>query len=97
MGAVQVQAGTAAEQAVRIAMVTLERALGSAGGTIPPAAETQLQNAIDLVRRCDDAHGALPRLEQIAIDLRVAVNAKLAGRTNLHASRVARLRRTLAR
>jgi hypothetical protein len=97
MGALQVQTGQAAERAVRSAMTTLEQALGNAGGTIPPAAETQLQYAIDLLRRCDGGQDALARLEQIAIDLRVAVNARIAGRTNLHASRLARLRRTLAR
>ncbi|TFI57585.1 hypothetical protein E2493_14565 [Sphingomonas parva] len=86
--------GNAADQAVTSAMLMLAGA--ATGGTITAAAETQLQNAIDLVRRSGAPAELLPRLEQMAVDLRTAVNAKIYGRTNLLDSRLARIRRALA-
>ena len=97
MRAMQTAHGQAADRAVTAAIRTLEQAVTPADGAITPAAETQLQNAIDLLRRSDARPDLLPRLEQMAVDLRTAVNAKIYGRANLHASRLARLRRALAR
>ena len=95
MDALHGGSGNATERAVMSAMRTL--ACAAAAGAITPAAETQLQNAIDLLRRSEPRTDLLPRLEQMAVDLRTAVNAKIYGRPNLHASRLARLRRALAR
>ena len=84
-----------ADQAVTSAMQALACALSPAEGAITAATETQLQNAIDHLLKSGEAPELRIRLEQIAADLRATINSKLNGRTNLYASRLARLRRAL--
>ncbi len=88
-------AAPAAEHATQAAMLALHKALAPRDAEVTPATETQLQNALYLLRQCPHGRDALARLEGIARDLRVMVAARRDGRPNLYASKLARLRRAV--
>jgi hypothetical protein len=95
MSAWTIATETSARLAVASAMHALGTALRPDEGAITPATETQVQNAIDLLRKTGEEPDLRVRLEQIAADLRIMANSKRNGRPNLYASRLARLRRSL--
>ena len=82
-------------QAIDSALMALGAALRPDEGAVTPATETTLQNAIDQLRKTGEEPDLRLRLERIAADLRTLANARLHGRTNLYASRLVRLRRSL--
>ena len=82
-------------QAIESAMAALGAVLDPDQGRVTPATETRLQNAIDQLRKTGEAPELRLRFEGIAADLRAMANARVHGRTNLYASRLARLRRNL--
>lgn len=81
--------------AIELAMTALGAAIDPDEGAVTPATETTLQNAIDQLRKTGEAPDLRLRFERIAADLRTMVNARVHGRPNLYASRLARLRRNL--
>jgi hypothetical protein len=86
----------AAEQAVGAAMAALAEAVRPAGGAATAATEARVQRALDLVRGEPGRAETARRIEAAAVALRVMAEARRGGRPNLYASRLARLRRTLA-
>ena len=86
----------ATQHAVRSALAALDEALIPAEGAITAATETRLQTAIYFLRKDGDRAGLLAELETVAASLRLIVEAKRTGRPNLHASKLARLRRLRA-
>ncbi|HEX8192579.1 MAG TPA: hypothetical protein VF552_06725 [Allosphingosinicella sp.] len=85
-----------AAQAVRTALAAIDEALSADGGAITASTETRLQTALYFLRKEGDCSGLLPELEGVAASLRIIVEAKRTGRPNLHASKLARLRRLRA-
>jgi hypothetical protein len=85
---------TAPEPEVQAVMHAVRRAL-SAGGAIPAATETQLQNTLHSLRSVTPYSEALAALEAVAANLRVIAEAHRDGRCNLHLSQVTRLRKQL--
>ncbi len=83
----------AAEDAVRTAMLALERALDPPEGAVTAATETQLQTALHVLRGDRDQAALVADLERVAASLRILAEAKRSGLPNLYASRLARLRR----
>ena len=81
------------QDAVRMAELALQQALKPAGGAITAATETQIQNALYVLRCSRSDPAALARFERIATDLRLINEAKREGRPNFCASRLLRLRR----
>jgi hypothetical protein len=96
MQALECAAGSI-ETALRSARLALQVAVAPVDGAVTPATETQIQNAIDLLRKLATGDARLLRLEQIAAELRIIAGARRSGRPNLYASRLARLRRTIFR
>jgi hypothetical protein len=85
-----------AEQAMSVAMLSIEKVVRSEGGAVTAATETQLQNALYLLR-CNPSDAAtMRRMEEAAVTLRIMVVARREGRLNLYASRLARLRRVVS-
>jgi hypothetical protein len=85
----------AAEHAAGMAMTALHKALAPGVEQVTAAVETQLQNALHLLRSCPEGRAQVARLEAIALHLRVLAQARRDGLPNLYASRLARLRRVV--
>jgi hypothetical protein len=71
----------------------LDSALSPPGGAITLGTETQVHNALDLLRSARGEPGVVAQLEELAATLRIMMEAKRQGRVNLYASKLARLRR----
>ena len=85
-----------APQAVHAALAAIDEALAKGEGTITASTETRLQTALYFLRKEGGRAGLLSELEGMAASLRIMVEAKRTGRPNLHASKLARLRRLRA-
>jgi len=91
----QCRAAGTVEHAVQMAAAAIERVLGPNGGDVSAAVETQLQNAVYLVRSSSSDRQLRSRLEDMAASVRILAEAKRQGRTNLYTSRLLRLRRLM--
>jgi len=84
------------DKAVEFARLALSRVLRPEEGNVTAASETQVQNALHLLRATACERAVVERFEQAAVQIRVLVEAKREGRINFYASKLARLRRTVA-
>jgi hypothetical protein len=75
------------------AVAALERALAVPEGAVTAATETEVQTALYKLRLDPGQAALVAELQQVAASLRILAEAKRRGRTNLYASRLARLRR----
>jgi hypothetical protein len=89
-------ASGSAGQAVQAALAAIDEALARDEGAITASTETRLQTALYFLRKEGGRAGLLTELEGMAASLRIMVEAKRTNRPNLHASRLARLRRLRA-
>lgn len=92
----QGSSGGSRDKAVELARMTLQNVLSPAEGDVTATNETLVQNALHLLRRTACEPAVVARFEDAAISLRMMVEAKRVGRTNLYQSRLLRLRRSVA-
>jgi len=93
--ATRMETGSAG-QAVNAALAAIDEALAKEEVAITASTETRLQTALYFLRKEGGRAGLLSELEGMAASLRIMVEAKRTNQPNLHASRLARLRRLRA-
>ena len=88
--------GRGSDKALEFARLALGKVLRPDGGNVTAASETQVQNALHLLRASSCEPGIVSRFEAAAVQIRILVEAKREGRTNYYASKLLRLRKLAA-